>query len=40
LFGDGGWWARRTVVQREVVDDVDAPVVATRRRVTRRRTEY
>jgi Domain of unknown function (DUF6458) len=36
LFGDGGWRGRRTIVETDVVDDVDVPV-ATRRRVTRRR---
>jgi len=40
LFGDGGWQGRRTVVQRDVVDDVGAPVASSRRRVTRRRVDY
>ena len=52
LFGDGGWWGQRTVVESDLVDDrpivVERDVVAerpvqvapSRRRVTRRRVDY
>ena len=48
LFGDSGWWGRRTIVQSDLVDDrvdrrervVEVPVGGTRRRVTRRRVDY
>ena len=45
LFGDGGWWGRRTVVESDLVDEVappvrEVPVATSRRRVTRRRVDY
>lgn len=45
LFGDGGWWGRRTVVQSDLIDERpaplgDVPVATSRRRVTRRRVDY